>query len=110
MNRDLRRVVDSIISVPLLNSAVTQVLPFWKKVSFTPNPFYSPVKSPKVSRARQQTERQVCVCLCAVLGEGPSCLGTTVSELYFSKTEGIKDDKGPESIPKLPLETGGADG
>lgn len=46
--------------------------------------------------------------VCPVLGEGPSCLETTVSELHIRKTQGIKDDRGSESIPEFSLETGGA--
>lgn len=53
----------------------------------------------------------MCVCArahtCAVLGEGPSCSETPVSKRNITKMclEGIKDDKGSESI-----EIGGADG
>lgn len=86
LNRDLRRVVHSIISAPLLNGAVTQALPFWKNLSFTPNPFHSPVKNPKVSRAGQQTERQVCVCVCVLCLEKAPPAWEPVSELNFTKT------------------------
>lgn len=63
LNRDLRRVVDSIVSAPLLNSAVTQALHLLEESFFPSQSIYDPIKNPKVSRARQQTEGQVCVCV-----------------------------------------------